>query len=79
MTRVPNSHNQQAPVLRSDRCNQTQFDHYNRSARDQADAEGVDIGCAGIVGQGVLRGCLSTPDVMEELVLGRSKIDSGSV
>lgn len=33
------------------------------------------VGATGMVGQGVLRECLSAPDVGEVIVLGRSKID----
>lgn len=35
------------------------------------------VGATGMVGQGVLRECLSAPDVTEVVVLGRSKIESG--
>lgn len=34
------------------------------------------VGATGMVGQGVLRECLSAPDVREVIVLGRSKIEA---
>jgi uncharacterized protein YbjT (DUF2867 family) len=33
------------------------------------------VGATGMVGQGVLRECLSAPDVSKVIVLGRSKIE----
>ena len=36
------------------------------------------VGATGMVGQGVLRECLSAPDVGEVIVLGRSKIETAS-